>query len=362
MSHSNVDISATKPQKKRSSDLNLDKALWQYLMGMLAWFGDLLGLPAVTTVKMDGAQVSFLCDGSKIWDISSHHGNIIGNDVIYASPDDFGNPLNFQRVDLSKHFRERFASYCRLVALLKSTRPDVQTIRIYTEMMVPVSPLRINYSAEISNSVFVFEMITNTGESIRVDESIAELLTSLNLTPVPFLSVGTFTAEYLRDLRKFLLKTPNVEGLILYLPTVNKAFKIKPGRYHTSSFAKRIDESMYLVPHFGEMAKALVELINSTSDKVPGKKRLPKKAKKGKNSQPVIDDLMRKEMSHTDWVKQFKLISKKKYGEFFQKFANHIVDKLEIENPDLLSTIGRAGCEKYVKGKTFGMFRIFAKA
>ena len=88
----------------------------------------------------------------------------------------------------------------------------------------------------------------------------------------------------------------------------------------------------------------------------------PKKAKKGKKSQPVIDDLMRKEMSHTDWGEQFKLTPKKKYGEFFQKFASHIVDKLEIENPDLLSTIGRTGCEKYVKGKTFGMFRIFAKA
>ncbi len=162
----------------RPSDLNLDK-LFRSIVDQKSRPvlrrdvspESLVGAPVIATEKMDGTQVQFKCDGVTIRDLSTHHGSSIGpQGKVYKSPTDFG-PLVYQQgVDLSSHFKEHFGAYCELVEDLLPSFPGCSSIQVYTEVMLPNSPLKIPYPNIVSKSVFIFEVIGDTGQRKRVDQ------------------------------------------------------------------------------------------------------------------------------------------------------------------------------------------------
>ncbi len=189
------------------------------------------------------------------------------------------------------------------------------------------------------------------------------MICSLGLTPAPFVSTGAFTPDYFTTLMDHLREESHqvCEGLILHFPTVpgGPAFKLKPGRFHSSSHWKSITEEMYDVPFWGEMSRLLVEMIKSTKAPLPGKAKKKGKKKKGKKSYPVIDTLMSKELGHDDWAIRCPQVPKDQRREFFQSFASEVSKKLETENPDLFTQLGQGGVVGYVMSKAYQLFREF---
>lgn len=366
----------TKPTKHRSSDVNFDKLCRSMVDpdGRPVLPRDvspesLEGAQGIVTKKMDGTQVNGECDGVTISNLCTHHGSPIGlPGKVYKSPADF-DPLVYQQgVDLAPHFEEYFDAYCELVKLLLPGFPGSTSLRIYMEVMLPNSPLKIPYPDIVSKSVYIFEVIGDTGQRKRVDQEFSDLIHSLGLTPVPFVSTGAFTPDYFTTLMDYLREESHqvCEGLILHFPMVpgGPAFKLKPGRFHDSSHWEHITPEMYDVPFWGEMSRLLIEMIKSTKAPLPGttKKKKGKKGKKGKKckkSYPVIDTLMSKEFGHDDWAIRCSQVPKHELGKFFQSFARKVSNKLETENPDLFTKLGQSGVEGYVMSKAFQLFRKF---
>lgn len=207
------------------------------------------------------------------------------------------------------------------------------------ELMTPTSPCSIVYNKEYIHNGYIFEIVLDTGESIRINNKTQIFLNSLGLLSVPIILKGNLNNDFIETLCNILIKTDKkqCEGFIIYLPELYRGFKLKFGLYHESSFWLKFKDKMYEDPIYGKMAKSVKLMLKKTGEYVREKRN----SNKSNPVKPIILRVMRKEVGHSDWVKDFKQLEKKDYGAFFNKFTQFIVEKLEELQPELVDTFNK---------------------
>ena len=112
----------------------------------------------------------------------------------------------------------------------------------FYEVMLPISPCKITYPTNLENKNYIFQIVSSSGNSIRINNQTAPLITTANLDFVPIIGEYEFTDEGVRDMCN-LVKSLDREGVIIELETrtssgiKTQCFKVKNGVHDTSSFA-----------------------------------------------------------------------------------------------------------------------------
>lgn len=212
--------------------------------------------------------------------------------------------------------------------------------------MLNSSPFNIEYPDELKNKIYVFQVNTSDNKSYRVNPKMGKDLEEMGLSTVPFIAEGVFGAEFFRTLTDKLIAIKR-EGAVVSMPGENLAWKYKFGAYDTSSYWTRFTEE-HENGKAGELIKILSDLARAKAPEKP-KVEIVKKSKPKVVSKldEVVKTLVTKEMGHHDWKGEFvelnakmeggdKNEKKKVLNEFFGKFSEAIMAKLEVEDPELV--------------------------
>jgi len=105
----------------------------------------------------------------------------------------------YQKVPVGQHLVSHLSDFQKLVVNLKKNDPQSDFFNIFIEVMIPVSPLKINYSEDKKNNLYIFQIDTEQ-RSIRVDSFMSDMILSVGLTPVPFLGTFIFDLDCLNTL------------------------------------------------------------------------------------------------------------------------------------------------------------------
>jgi hypothetical protein len=340
-----VDLSQ-KCKKVRGSDINLLK----YLYTCLPSGADFLyGAKMTITEKMDGTQLWFRLDDKSIGDLRTHNGFSIGQNVVFTANDVFPNTdksLTYQKVNIGEYFHLNFNNFIQLFHNIKLIEPDMKYCYVFMEVMLPISPCKISYPTELENKNYIFQIVSSSGNSIRINNRTAPLISTANLDFVPIIGEYEFTDEGVRDMCA-MVKSLDREGVLIELETHTSSgpkfqcFKVKNGAHDTSSFASRFVPKIY---HGTKMHHIIDELISLSNHKVnehtldKRNKGMQKNTKGDNGLNELVMLLMEKEITHNDWVSTFSQLTGKQYQKMIADFITKIEEKLQIEAPELLKS------------------------
>ena len=338
------DVNLTnKSVKTRGSDVNLMKFIYSSISNGCNY---LLGGRMIATEKMDGTQVWFRIDENGISELRTHNGFLIGNDIKYGKANDFHTEgMMYQKINIGAHFHSLYDNYIQLYQYFKSIDPTMTYCYIFMEVMLPESPCNITYPIDLCDRYYIFQINTSSNTTYRVNTSIKNKISTLGLDSVPIVGEYDFTTEGVQKLVKWIKQT-NREGVIIELISNDGSkrgsqyFKVKNGAHDTSTFANRFTEDMYLGTPMEGIIKSLIDLANTnvrtqTQDK---RQKAMSKVNPVDDSVRTIKILMKKEITHNDWEKQFQRTKRSEYKAFILKFTKEIESKLKIEHPTLLQT------------------------
>ena len=167
------------------------------------------------TEKMDGSQmrVCFRYDHKKPMLVGVYSRN---GQTLFDTQSFYFRDLQYtcyQKVPVGQYLVSHLSNFQRLVVNLKKNDPQSVFFNIFIEVMIPVSPLKINYSEDKKNNLYIFQ-IDSDQRSIRLDSFMSNMISSVGLTPVPFLGTFTFDLDCLDKLEN-LMKKKDIEGYIL---------------------------------------------------------------------------------------------------------------------------------------------------
>ena len=340
-----VDLSQ-KCKKVRGSDINLLK----YLYTCLPSGADFLyGSKMTITEKMDGTQLWFRLDDKSIGDLRTHNGFSIGNNVVFTANDVFPNTdqsLTYQKVNIGEYFHLNFNNFIQLFHNLTLIEPDMKYCYVFMEVMLPISPCKISYPSNLENKNYIFQIITSSGNSIRINSRTAPFISTANLDFVPIIGEYEFTDEGVRDMCA-MVKSLDREGVIIELETQTSSgpkyqcFKVKNGSHDTSSFASRFVPNIYHGTKMHRIIDELISLSNHNIDEHTLHKRnkgMQKNTKGDNGLNELIMLLMEKEITHNDWVSTFSHLTGKQYQKMIADFTIKIEEKLQIEAPEVLKS------------------------
>lgn len=340
-----VDLSQ-KCKKTRGSDINLLKYLYTCLPSGADY---LYGSKMTITEKMDGTQLWFRLDDKSIGDFRTHNGFSIGKNVVITDNDVFQNteqPFTYQKVNIGEYFHFNFINFMQLFNNLKLTEPDMKYCYVFMEVMLPISPCKILYPSNLENRNYIFQIITSSGNSIRINNQTAPLISNANLDFVPIIGEYEFTDEGVRDMCS-VVKNLDREGVIIELETKtpngtkHQCFKVKNGAHDTSSFASRFVPNIYHGTKMHRIIDELISLSNHNIDEHTFAKRtkgMQKNTKGDNGTNELIMLLMEKEITHNDWVSTFSQLTGRQYQKMISDFTVNIEAKLQIEAPEVLKT------------------------
>ena len=260
---------------KRSSDGTLAQHIFKGLKRGNPKVYKLINTPVNVTEKMDGTQIHFtVTHDNKINNFQSHNGLAIGTNEYKLEESKEQGEHHFQNVNMTPYFESQKEKYFSLFKYFKSLDSTITHIRIFVEMMLPISPLQIDYSDENKNKFFIFQIITSSKKSYRIDGPTEQIIKEIGLTPVPFLGSFKFTKDLLDYL--IALLNPQIEGWILEFPELNFACKLKNGQYNVSTWCDRFTESMKQDKQLAEIIKSLIQLSQKNVTAKIQQKRIQK--------------------------------------------------------------------------------------
>lgn len=275
------------------------------------------------TEKMDGSQmrICFRYDSKKpiLVGVYSRNGKVLFDthsfyfrDLQYTS---------YQKVPVGQYLMSHLRDFQRLVVNLKKNDPESIFFNIFVEVMIPVSPLKINYSEDKKNNLYIFQ-VESDQRSIRMSSTLSDMISSVGLTPVPFLGTFTFDLDCLGILEN-LMKKKDIEGYILEFVNLGFSFKLKYGKFDVSKIANTVNPQLY-EPEF---YRPLVERLQLIARTCP---------------QGEVEDMIRglimKEITHGDWSQRYqqkKELKEKKnltYGLFDRINLKYSKDNYELVN------------------------------
>ena len=338
-----------KCKKVRNSDINLLKFLYSSLPNGANF---LYGGTVTVTEKMDGTQLWFRLDDKSIGDLRTHNGFQIGQNAVFTKDDVFcDKQVLYQRVNIGDYLHQNFDKFMKLFENFKTLDSDMKYCYVFMEVMLPISPCKISYPEELDGKNYIFEIISSTGKTFRINNKTSYLINSTGLNHVPIIGHYDFTEEGIK-LMCHKIKTIDREGAIIEVETNAKSndasnsnvhyFKLKNGAYDTSSFADRFVPKMYHDTMMHDIIDELISLANHNITEETLEKRAKGMASNNTRGNNGINELvmllMEKEIGHNDWVGKFKGINGKQYPKFIAEFTTHISEKLKVENPDVLKT------------------------
>jgi hypothetical protein len=333
-----------KCKKVRGSDVNLLK----YIYSCLPSGSDYLyGGKMTITEKMDGTQVWFRLDDRSIGDLRTHNGFSIGNNVVFTQDDVFSNsdtPVMYQKINIGEYFHLNFNNFMRLFKNLKMIEPNMKYCYVFMEVMLPISPCKIEYPEAMNCKNYIFHINTSSGNSIRVNNRTSPIISSANLFHVPIIGEYSFTEKGVRDMCNWI-KSVDREGAIIEIETSSSSglktqcFKVKNGAHDTSSFAARFVPKIYHGTKLHTIIDELISLANHNVDSNTLDKRskgMQKNTKGDYGANELVMLLMEKEITHNDWVSTFSTLTGKEYQNMINDFTANIEEKLHIEDPNIL--------------------------
>jgi hypothetical protein len=331
---------STKTSAIRKSDINFDKLLYRSLTNKGAYnqTQQFINTPVIATTKLDGTQVRFIVNKNTISQIRTHNGYLIGSDKKYTINNKLPLKFIYQEGNLGKFLNDNFDKYIMLFHKLNSLYVKISYITIFMEFIIPTSPCGIIYDDKYIHKGYVFEIILNTGQSIRIDKKTKIFLDSIGILSVPIKFEGKFNKEFIDNVCDKLINTKKniCEGYIMYLPEFNKGFKIKYGLYHESSFCHKINKQMHTDNIYGKMISSVITMLNKTH--VPKQNCNANKTRVSKQkcvfNEQIVLNLIYKELGHDKWIEQFNKLDKKEYKMFFDKFKDVILKKIMDLNPN----------------------------
>ena len=340
-----VDLSQ-KCKKVRGSDINLLKYLYTCLPSGADY---LYGSKMTITEKMDGTQLWFRLDDKSIGDFRTHNGFSIGQNVVFTSSEvfqDTDTPLTYQKVNIGEYFHTNFNNFIQLFHNLKLMEPNMKYCYVFMEVMLPISPCKITYPTNLENKNYIFQIVSSSGKSIRINNQTAPLITTANLDFVPIIGEYEFTDEGVRDMCN-VVKSLDREGVIIELETrtssgiKTQCFKVKNGVHDTSSFAARFVPNIYHGTKMHHIIDELISLSNHNIDDntLDNRNKGMRKNTKGDNgTNELVMLLMEKEITHNDWLSTFSGLTGKQYQKMIADFTVNIEEKLLIEAPEVLKS------------------------
>ena len=340
-----VDLSQ-KCKKVRGSDINLLKYLYTCLPSGADY---LYGSKMTITEKMDGTQLWFRLDDKTIGDFRTHNGFSIGHNVVFTGSDVFQNtetPFTYQKVNLGEYFHLNFNNFIQLFHNFKLMEPNMKYCYVFMEVMLPISPCKIAYPTNLENKNYIFQIVSSSGKSFRINHQTAPLISTANLDFVPIIGEYEFTDEGVRDMCN-MVKSLDREGVIIELETKTsngiktQCFKVKNGAHDTSSFASRFVPNIYHGTKMHHIIDELISLSNHNIDESTLDKRtkgMQKNTKGDNGTNELVMLLMEKEITHNDWVSTFSQLTGKQYQKMIADFTINIEEKLQIEAPEVLKT------------------------
>ena len=275
------------------------------------------------TEKMDGSQmrVCFRYDSKKPMLVGVYSRN---GGVLFDTQSFYFRDLQYtcyQKVPVGQYLVSHLSNFQKLVVNLKKNDPQSIFFNIFVEVMIPVSPLKINYSEDKKNNLYIFQ-VDSEQKSIRMDSSLSDMISGVGLTPVPFLGTFTFDLECLDTLEN-LMKKRDIEGYILEFVDLAVSFKLKYGKFDVSRIANKVDPQLF-EPEFYRPLVERLQLISRTY------------------SQGEVEDTIRglimKEITHSDWSQRYQqregLREKKNltYGLFDRINLKYSKDNYELVN------------------------------
>ena len=338
-----------KCKKVRNSDVNLLKYLYSSLPNGANF---LYGGTVTVTEKMDGTQLWFRLDDKSIGDLRTHNGFQIGQNAVFTKDDVLcDKPVIYQRINIGEYLHQNFDKFMKLFENFKTFDSDMKYCYVFMEVMLPLSPCKITYPEELKGKNYIFEIISSTGKTFRINNKTSYLINSTGLNHVPIIGHYDFTEEGVKLMCQ-KIKTIDREGAIIEVETNSKSndttnsnihyFKLKNGAHDTSSFADRFVPKLYHYTMMHEIIDELISLANHNITEDTLEKRAKGMASNNTRGNNGINELvmllMEKEIGHNDWVGKFKRINGKQYPKFIAEFTTHISEKLKVENPDILKT------------------------
>ena len=275
------------------------------------------------TEKMDGAQmrICFEYNSKKplLIGIYSRNGNVLFDnknyyfrDLVYTC---------YQKVPVGEYLWANLKKFQDLIINLKKNDSQSSYFNIFVEVMIPVSPLKINYSEDKKNNLYIFQ-IDSCSKSIRVNQSFSELISRVGLTPVPFLGTLIFDLESLYTLEQ-LMKKKDIEGYILEFVDLGLSFKLKYGKFDVSRIANKVEPDLFEPDFYRPLVKKL-QIIARTYP------------------QGEVDEMIRslimREITHGDWSQRYhqrKEAKEKKnltYGLLDRIILKYSKDNFELVN------------------------------
>lgn len=286
-------------------------------------------------------------------EFQSHNGTDLGKQEEYKTASEIEKTMKYQTVNIGQYFIANFGNFLKLFEFFKAKDENLTHLYIFCEVMLKKSPFQINYPDDLKDKIYIFQIDTSSGVSYRIDQALSKDLEALGLSPVPFLESGVFGFDFFQSLCT-KLKELQREGAVVSMPNDKLAWKFKHGGFDTSTYASKFNED-----HENGPSGDIVKLIQDLAKQKAPEKQVETKAKGGNKGKQVneaevkaentIKTLMVKECGHHDWKGDFEAMNKqmeslgknekkKVQNEFFKKFSDIIVEKIKVEDPDLLNT------------------------
>lgn len=265
------------------------------------------------TEKMDGSQmrVCFRYNSKKpiLVGVYTRNGQVLFDTQSFYFRD--LQYICYQKVPVGQYLVSHLSNFQKLVVNLKKNDPESIFFNIFMEVMTPVSPLKINYSEDKKNNLYIFQVDSEL-RSIRIDSFLSDMISRAGLIPVPFLGTFTFDLEFL-DLIEKLMKEKNIEGYILEFVDLRVSFKLKYGKFDVSRIANKVDVTLF-EPEF---YLPLVERLKLIARTYP---------------QGEIEDTIRglimKEITHSDWSQRYQ---RRKGPKEKKNLTNGLFDRINLK-------------------------------